>query len=171
MAAPHYVKCAFCGERFNRDKVPCVAISNRRYVHEECAAKQQEKLSKEEADKEKLKQYILKLFNLEQINGKIERQIKSYMRNYNYTYSGILKTLKYFYEVKGNSIDKANNGIGIVPYEYDSAYNYYYTLWEAQQRNINKIISDYTPKKQEIHISQPIYKQKQDLRFTFLEED
>jgi hypothetical protein len=50
------------------------------------------------------------------------------MSKYNYTYSGIHRSLEYFYEVKGNSLDKANGGIGIVPFVYQDAYNYYYSL-------------------------------------------
>ena len=30
---------------------------------------------------------------------------------------------------------KSTGGIGIIPYVYDSAYNYYYNIWLLQQRN------------------------------------
>jgi hypothetical protein len=46
-----------------------------------------------------------------------------------YTYSGIKRTLEYFYEVKKNSIEKANGGIGIVPWVYEEAKRYYYNQW------------------------------------------
>lgn len=104
----------------------------RRYAHIDCARTQEENKSKIEKDKEALETYIRQLFNMSTINSKIQRQIKSYMKEYSYTYSGIHKTLKYFYEVKGGSVEKANGGIGIVPYIYDDAYRYYYNLWEAQ---------------------------------------
>jgi hypothetical protein len=68
---------------------------------------------------------------LEYITPRIRTQIKNYLTNYNYTYSGILKALKYFYEIKGNSTEKANEGIGIVPYCYQDAYNYYFSIWVA----------------------------------------
>lgn len=51
------------------------------------------------------------------------------MQDYNYTYSGILRTLKYVFEVKNGDLSKANGGIGIVPWKYQEAYNYYYNQW------------------------------------------
>ncbi len=47
----------------------------------------------------------------------------------------MLKSLKWWYEVKGNSKDSSNGRIGIIPYIYKDAYNYYYNLYLAQQRN------------------------------------
>lgn len=55
--------------------------------------------------------------------------MNDYIREYQYTYSGMLKALVYFYEVKGNNKNKANGGIGIIPFIYKDAYNYYYNLW------------------------------------------
>lgn len=56
------------------------------------------------------------------MDGRITLQIKKFMQDYKYSYSGILRTLKYFYEVKQNDISKSNNGIGIVPWVYQEAY-------------------------------------------------
>ena len=55
------------------------------------------------------------------------------MQDNKYSYSGIYKTLKYFFEVRGHPIEKANGGIGIVSWVYKEAYNYWRALWEAQQ--------------------------------------
>ena len=57
----------------------------------------------------------MKLFNSDYVYAKIQKQIKDYVTNYNYTYSGIHKALVYYYEVKGNVFDegKAQGGIGI----------------------------------------------------------
>ena len=68
------------------------------------------------------------------------KQMKDFVENYHYTYSGMKKALVYFYEIKKNDISKANGGIGIIPYVYRDAYNYYYTLWLANQKNENKVI-------------------------------
>ena len=68
---------------------------------------------------------------IDYVDARIQLQIKQYINDYNFTYSGIRKALIYFYEIKGNSIDKANGGIGIVPYVYKNAYNYYLALWQA----------------------------------------
>ena len=92
------------------------------------------------AEKITLENYIMKLFGDSYITPRIRSQIKQFREEYNYTYSGIHKALIYFFEIKKNSIEKANNGIGIVPYVYKDAYNYYYAIWEAQQKNEAKLV-------------------------------
>ncbi len=109
----HSVICVYCGEKFDRDKEPAVQINNRRYAHKKCAEKYGQQKTKEERDLEELERYIKKLFNVSYINAKIRKQLLEYRKEYNYTYSGILKTLIYWYEKKGNSIEDANGGIGI----------------------------------------------------------
>ena len=81
------------------------------------------------------------------------------------------KALTYFYEVKGNSIEKANGGIGIIPYIYKDAYNYYYSLWLARQKNEAKQIDLYVPQVKEIIIAPPKRKPKKRPLFTFLDEE
>jgi hypothetical protein len=78
----------------------------------------------------------------------------------------------YFYEVKGNSIEKANNGIGIVPYIYKDAYNYYYSIWEANQKNKDKTAADLQIQQQVVHIKSPERPQKRKRRlFSFLDKE
>ena len=77
----------------------------------------------------------------------------------------------YFYEVKRNSLDKSNDGIGIVPWVYQEAYNYYYSLWEAQNRNQNKVIDDYKPNEIIITIPPPRRKLKKSKLFSFLDKE
>jgi hypothetical protein len=108
---------------------------------------------------------------IDYIDARIRKQIKTYIEEHNYTYSGIKKALIYFYEVKGNSIEKANGGIGIVPFIYKDAFNYYYALWQAQQQNKDKVIVDYQPKVIEVVIPRPQRKVKQRQLFTFLDEE
>lgn len=172
--AKHMVKCAICGEQFDANKEPFVKVNSRRYAHEKCSLSEEENKSKEQKDKEALEAYILQLFKIEYITPRIRKQIDTYIKENNYTYSGIHKALVYFYEVKGNSIEKANGAIGIVPYIYQNAYNYYYALWEAQQRNQDKvpIIQEYVPKVIEIRIQNPERKiKKKRSLFSFLDEE
>lgn len=49
-------------------------------------------------------------------------QIKRYVEEYGYTYNGIYLTLNYFIKYKNGSI---KDGIGIVPYCYDEAKEFY----------------------------------------------
>ena len=146
-------------------------ISPRRYAHLACSQTEEEKLDQEEKDRKDLEEYIMQLFDETFVNARIRKQIKTYKEEYNYSYSGILKALKYFYEVKKNSIEKANGGIGIVPFVYKDAFNYYYSLWLAQQRNENKKIELYIPKVNEIRISRPVARLKRKKRFSFLDEE
>lgn len=153
--AAHYVTCIYCKERFNRDVESTVQVSARRYAHKECADKFYVEKTQEEKDLEALEKYIKKLFNESYINARIRKQIKDYRQEYNYTYSGMLKTLIFWFEVKGNKTDKANGGIGIIPYVYKQAHDYYYSLYLAKLANENKNINDYKPKIKEIEIAPP----------------
>ena len=56
----------------------------------------------------------------------------------------MLKTLIYWYEIKGNSTEKANGGIGIIPYVYKDASEYYYSIYLAQIANRDKKDRDLT---------------------------
>ena len=166
----HMVTCKVCGKRFDRDKCEFVQISPRRYAHLACSQTEEEKLDQEEKDRKDLEEYIMQLLDETFVNARVRKQIKTYKEEYNYSYSGILKALKYFYEVKKNSTEKANGGIGIVPFVYKDAFNYYYSLWLAQQRNENKKIELYIPKVNEIRISRPVARLKRKKRFSFLDE-
>ena len=83
----------------------------------------------------------------------------------------MLKALTYFYEVKGNDIQKANGGIGIIPYCYNQAFEYYYNIFLSNQQNKQKDINMYIPKVVEIHIPVPQKRIKKKKIFTFLDEE
>lgn len=152
----HPVKCSICGKTFDRDKVECVNTSTRRYAHKSCYDKQQGTLSEEEKMKQKIFEYTKHLFK-DQFNKKrIETQLLKLMKEHSeYTYSGIFKTLVYWYEIKNGIIEKSNYGLGIVPYIYNDAFCYYKTLWEIQQRNNEKNIDEYIPKQNVVKIKNP----------------
>lgn len=148
------VKCPYCGQRFDRNNPDIKWIKiGRRYAHEKCYNEYQASLTQEEKDLNALIEYIKNLLGDDYVFMKVKKQIQQYHKDYKFTYSGMLSSLKYFYEVKGNSIDKANGGIGIIPYIYKDAYNYYFAIYQAQQKNKN--VSDYKVKVQEITIPSP----------------
>lgn len=167
----HIVTCVYCKKKFDRDKIPFVQISQRRYAHKECSEQENQRLFKEEADKIALENYIIQLLKLEYITPRIRKQLNTYQEQYGYTYSGMHKALIYFYEIKGNSVEKANGGVGIIPYVYQDAYNYYYALWEAQQANKDKEIETYIPVEEVVRIPVPQRKLKKRKLFTFLDEE
>ncbi len=168
--AKHMVKCFFCGQLFDANKEPFVMANSRRYAHKICAEKNAKEKTEEELDKEKLEDYIKQLFNITKLTPKINKQIKAFKEENQYSYSGMLRCLIYFYDIQNHSIEKANNGIGIIPYVWENAYNYYYNLWLAQQKNENKILEEYAPKEIIIQISPPERKLKKRKLFTFLDD-
>ena len=46
----------------------------------------------------------------------MRKQIQEFHQEYGYTYTGMLKTLYWWYEIKDHTTELAQNGIGIVPY-------------------------------------------------------
>ena len=168
------VTCIYCKKSFNKSEEPFKVFSNGKYAHQSCFELEQ---SRELTDQEKLEKYIMQLFGSDYVYAKIKKQINDYVTNHGYTYSGIHKALVYYYEVKGNRFDegKAQGGIGIVPFVYQNAYNYYYAIWEAQQKqqNISDVASVevYIPKTTEVRIPVPQRKERKRQLFTFLDEE
>lgn len=162
------VKCAYCQKPLSKKDPDCVMVGNNKYVHKACQDLEEKR---EKTDKEQLEEYIKQLFNTTYIDPRVRNQIKKFIDDYNYTYSGIRKALIYHYEIKGGDKSKANGGIGIVPYVYEHAYNYYYSLWVAQQKNKDVEVELYTPKIKEIIIPRPERKIKKRPLFSFLDEE
>jgi hypothetical protein len=145
---------------FDRSSVQAVRAGARRYNHLTCDPDNKDLVPLEEGkiedpDLTKLNEYINHLFGSSANWAQIKRQIKIYTTENKYSYSGIMKSLIYFYEVKGNSIDKANGALGIVPFVYKDAFNYYYSLFLAKNQNITKDIPDIISKVKEITIPVP----------------
>jgi len=148
------VKCKVCGVRFDREKEGAVLVSARRYAHARCAENYQP--SKEEQDIKDLHEYLKQLFGDSYNYIVLNKQIQTFIETNGYTHSGILKTLIYWYDIKQNSLDKAGNRIGIVPYVYQEAYDYYFDLYTANQLNANKDLTTYANQKViEVTIKKP----------------
>ena len=137
----HWVICLYCGEKFNRDEVECVKIG-RRYAHCKCAEEHEIHMTQEERDYQSLQTYCKELFGEDYNYIMTKKLIDRYKKELDYTYTGIKRSLQWFYEVKGNSKEKANGSIGIVPYVYKEAYDYYYSLYLAEEKNKNYVRSD-----------------------------
>ena len=168
----HRVKCYYCGLTFDRDRVKdWVQVKSNRYAHRVCDAKAEKDKDQEQKDLEDLENYIMKLFNADYVNARIRKQINDFKSQHNYTYTGMRKSLVYFYEIKKNSLEKANGGIGIIPYIYDSANQYYYNIWLANQTNEAKPIIQYQPVEREIIIPPPKRVEKKKKLFSFLDEE
>ena len=146
--------CKICGKQFDRNAEQAVIAGPRRYAHQKCLPTGELVPMENPIDPEldKLNNYIINLLGKDYNAARVKKQIKDF-KEQGMSYSGMLKSLIYFYEVKGNSKEKANGGIGIVPFVYKDAYNYYYDLFMAQQRNENK--KPFIEKVREIIIKPP----------------
>lgn len=142
----HIVTCTVCGKKFDRDTIQAVKVGTRRYAHQECKPDGELvplAVKKEvNSDLIKLKEYITKIYGDTANWALINRQLKKFQEENKYSLSGILKSLVYFYDIKGNPVDKSNGGIGIVPFTYQAAYNYYFSIFMAQQANENKVANN-----------------------------
>lgn len=149
--AAHIVKCPYCSENFDTNKVPFIQIG-RRYAHQSCydeaggkitylkKAQTKEKKEKGDSELDQLKSYINNLYGEKANWPMIMKQIKDYQK-LGYTLSGIEKSLKYFYEIQHNNPEQSNGGIGIVAYTYSAAYQYYLDIYLTNQNNENKTLS------------------------------
>lgn len=167
IAAGSTVVCHYCKKTFNKDAVPFEKLSETRYAHKTCALKE---ATRERTDEEKLNDYIMDLFQVDYVPPQVKKQINTFIEQYHYTYSGMLKALTYWHEIKKNPIQQ-EKGVAILPFVYKQAYDYYYAIWEARQKNEGKNIADYVPKVREVRILPPQRNIEKRQLFTFLDEE
>jgi len=130
------VKCKFCGEQFDRNDpaIESVKIKNR-YAHKKCFDAQSAEDLQEQEDWGNLIEYVSQLLGEDFNFIKTQKLLEKYKNEYKFSYSGMLKALKYFYEIKGGSKENAHGAVGILPYIYEDAYKYYFEIYQKQQRN------------------------------------
>lgn len=148
-------KCYYCNEQFDRNQEEWVAVNSRRYAHKKCYEQAQAGKSQDEKDFEALTQYIKLKFDYGTVPAKIARQITDYKKAYNFTYSGMLKALKWWFDVQGHTLEGTNGGIGILPYIYNDAKTYYYGLYMAQLVNEDKDLEHYKTRVEVVEIPPP----------------
>lgn len=126
------VKCQYCQQIVDKDLSERFDEKN---FHKECC--EEYKYRKE------IFKYVAHLFGFKNENKPgpvIISQLKTFMlKNPHYTHKGILEALKYFYEVKKGTTKRANEGIGIVPFVYEEAQEYFKNLSNKQQK-IAKVV-------------------------------
>lgn len=122
--------CPFCKKKINKYKDKCRRLPGGWYGHEECCIIEDQR---KKTPEEELDLYIMRLYDIPFVNPYMKKQIEKYRTEYQYTYSGMLRSLKYWYDIKKTPFDKTK-GVGIIPYIYQDAYNYYYSIWLANQK-------------------------------------
>lgn len=130
------VKCKFCGESFDRNdpKIEFVKIKNR-YAHKKCYEAQDAADLQEQEDWNNLIEYVSALLGEDFNFVKTQKLLEKYKTEYKFSYSGMLKALKWFYEIKHGSKENAHGAVGILPYIYEDAYKYYFEIYQKQQKN------------------------------------
>lgn len=122
-------KCKWCGEwvdkslnDFNKTSVG--------YYHNQCYETYQ--LNKQY--REELNEYVAIIYSIEFPTGWMLKQIKEYVEKRNYTYKGMELTLRYIYEVENKYLrDASESGLGLIPYYYEKAKQYYSSLEEVSK--------------------------------------
>lgn len=150
--AKHLVKCYFCGEQFDANTEPYVKVNGRRYAHKYCSEHKEKVISQEELDKLALFEYIKEIYGKDYNYVMINKQIEKFHQE-GYSYNGMKLSLKWFYEVKGNSPKDSNGGVGIIPYVFEDAKKYYYAIYLAKMSNQG--IKNYKPTVREISVPSP----------------
>lgn len=139
----HIVTCRWCHEKFDTDEMSpdewvASGKSGKAYYHKKCyiakgtpGAQRPERV--DSSDAELFKLYLESIIDFIERDlrrfdydpGRIGMMMKDYRKKYGYTYKGMFFSVKYFFEIKKNSWDKANGAIGIVPYVYQEATDYW----------------------------------------------
>lgn len=136
-------KCAICSVEFDRNSIQAVKYGARRYAHQSCYPEGELVPMENAMDPElaNLKAYIDNLYGDKANHALINKQIKKFHEEEHMSYNSICKSLMYFYEIQRNPIEKANGGIGIVPFVEQDARNYYLALYMAQQATEGKSLT------------------------------
>lgn len=146
------VKCRVCGKEVERDTA--ILVSPRFYVcSQDCLDEFNKSKNRSSADKsgrKELLDYINKIIPNPNY-GVIQKQLKDMMLKYpSYTFGGIKYTLWYIKEIERKEL----SGIGIVPYYYSKAKEYY-----NKKQSVAKAIKD----NQNVTDSEIVIKRKYDL--------
>ena len=144
------VMCRACKGHFDRNKlienVDWVMPSKNWYYHKQCYENwiANSNNVKAQLEDESFIPFIYSFFSQDLKVSydylKCESQRKNFLKK-RMTNKGIYFTLKYYYEILGNSWDKSQGGIGIVPYVYSDATQYWTERVAKDNDIMEKIIA------------------------------
>ena len=149
---PDIFDCPLCGKRFNKKEHEFGILPTGQTACIECVKKDAER---PKTDKDILLEYLMKLYEEDYAPPNLVKQANHFINEYHFSYKGIYRALKYFYEVQGHKVNKKQLTIGIVPYVYKQAEIYYYNLMLAIQANKDKKIEEYKPNEEIVRINIP----------------
>ena len=129
------VTCAYCGcktvDKLSQDYIQYKGKN----FHRECGEKQKEK--------DNFYSYVCEIFKLKAPGPRIYNQGNSFVEKYGYTYLGMQKTLYFIYAVKKHANDRPieSKSIGLIPYYYDEAQEYFKRIDKKKEMIRNEVMS------------------------------
>jgi hypothetical protein len=148
--AKETVKCADCGEQVAKVEV---CIYKKQNYHYNCYLNV--------LDKEKLWSYVCQKFGLIS-PGPANFKLANIYLQQGISYREMYFVLRYFYEIRHNSIDKANNRIGIIPYVLDEARTYYLNLEKEKNELSNQLKTQPNTIGRQVTSSEPTINKKKE---------
>jgi len=156
--------CRVCLKPVSVDSTDCHR-DGEAYFHESCFAQ----FKSETLDPlEKLNNLLMSLCGWETVPPGAQKQIQQIVQKENLTYDNIRGTLNYWYIIKGEKLNK-DNPLGIVPYVYDQARNFYQRRKEIKEKNQGLLKQE--EKINYLTIRKPKIEQKRSKEFSFLDEE
>lgn len=153
-----YLKCAVCGETFNIETIQGVKYNAKRYAHYNCFPQGEIVPLKEDAISRKiLYDFIRDYFRFPAESGKwavITRALNRMIADNQYTYSGMYKTIFWYLNVKGETINSIEEMFNTLYTHYEEASQYFYFLYLVNQEN-EKHMEYATPKQVVLEIKRP----------------
>lgn len=121
-------------------------VAEQKKVGRKAKPKAELKEALSEEDYEKKQQYYKYLRGLvDEVSAKIYALTEDYIKRYEFTYEGMYKTLFYLHEIVEK--DLTGDVVGIIPYYYTEAMQYYEAVNKVVELNENVDISNMYKKK------------------------
>ena len=119
-----------------------ITLPGDRFAHVDCYSKDS---SRSKSDYDKLFEYIQIVYNESFVDPAKQKSIKNMMDEFKFTYSGIHGTLVYLYDILKKK-PQDSNYLGIVPWYYTEAKEYFTNKEKVNAENAKKDIENYKPK-------------------------
>lgn len=132
--------CEFCHTAIPAGQE--VTLPGDRFAHIDCYSKDN---SHGKSDYDKLFEYIMLVYDESFVNPAKQKAIEKMIKDHGFTHSGIHGTLVYLYEILKKR-PQDSNYLGIVPWYYTEAKEYFTNKAKVNAENAKKDIENYKPK-------------------------
>lgn len=142
--------CEFCHKAVPNEEA--VSLPGDRFAHIKCYSKDE---SQDKSDYDKLFDYIMKVYDESFVNPAKQKAIEKMIKEHGFTHSGIHGTLVYLYDILKKRPEDSNY-LGIVPWYYTEAKEYFANKAKVNAENAKKDIENYQPQKMTIKVKERI---------------